>query len=311
MKMMIKKLGMLCATLLFISLLAFLAFTVIPGDAALSMLGVDAEEEAVAALREELGMNRPVLVRYADWLLSALRGDFGQSFQYRRPVSELIAARLPVTVTLTVNSFLLILLFSFPLGILSAWRENSVPDHVIMTGAQVGMAIPAFFLGILLSYLFGILLTWFPIGGYVSYREDFGAFWRYLLLPAVAIAIPKIAMLVRFLRNSIVAQKKQDYVRTARSKGNSEKRVLLNHVLINSVLPTITMLAMMTAEILAGSIVVEQVFNVPGLGRLLVTSISNRDYPVVQAIVVYMALVVVVMNTLADLLYRRLDPRLR
>lgn len=311
MKYVAKKIGMLVLALLGISLLVFLAFSIIPGDAALSALGVDAEEEAIEALREELGMNQPIMIRYLQWLKGALCGDFGQSLRYHLPVSELVAARLPVTFVLALYSFLMILIVSFPLGLLGTKKERGALDSGITVLTQVGMAIPPFFLGILLSYVFGVLLRWFQVGGYISYQEDMGAFLRFLILPAVAIAVPKISMLTRFIRNSVMAQKRMDYVRTARSKGNSERKVLLNHVLINAIMPTVTMLAMMVAEILAGSIVIEQVFNIPGVGRLLIMSISNRDYPVVQAIVVYIALIVVVMNTVADLLYRRLDPRLK
>lgn len=311
MKYVVKKIGMLILTLLIISLLAFLAFTIIPGDAALSALGMDAKPETVEALREELGLDRPVLERYFQWLVNALQGDFGQSFQYHLPVNELVASRMPATVVLAIYSFIFILLFSFPLGLIGTRKEHGVADSLITVITQIGMAIPPFFLGIVLTYVFGIVLLWFPVGEYVSYKDDIRAFLGYLILPAVAIAIPKISMLTRFIRSSVLTQKRMDYVRTARSKGNSEKRIMLKHVLINALIPTVTMLAMMVAEILAGSIVVEQVFNIPGLGRLLIMSISNRDYPVVQAIVVYIALAVVVMNTLADLLYRRLDPRLK
>lgn len=311
MKFILKKLGTLIITLVIISFLSFLAFSLIPGDAAVASLGMDATEEDIEALREELGLNRPVPVQYADWLLSALQGDFGESTQYHLPVSELVAQRLPATITLAVYSMILIVLVSFPLGLLGTGKPNGAADTTVTVLSQVGMAVPQFFLGILLTYFFGILLRWFPVGGYVSIKEDPAGFFRFLVLPAVAVAVPKCATMTRYIRNAVVAQKKMDYVRTARGKGNSEKRILLNHVLINVMMPVVTMLAMMAADVLAGSIVVEQVFNIPGLGRLLITSISKRDYPVVQAIVVYMACAVVIMNTLADIAYQKLDPRVR
>lgn len=311
MKMIEEKIGGLVFTLLMISLLSFLAFSLIPGDAALSGLGVDADEAAVEALREELGLNRPVYVQYADWFWSALQGDFGESLQYHRPVAELVGQRLPVTITLAVYAMLLVVAVSFPLGILSSKKPGGILDTGITVLSQIGMATPQFFIGILLTLFFGVVLKWFSVGGYVSYQENLGGFLIFLILPAVAVAVPKCSSLARYIRNSIVAEKRLDYVRTARAKGNSEKKILLNHVLINSMMPVVTMVAMMMADVLAGSIVVEQVFNIPGLGRLLITSIANRDYPVVQAIVIYIACAVVLMNTIADILYHKLDPRVR
>ena len=308
MKFILKKIGTLIITLVIISFLSFLAFSLIPGDAAVASLGMDADEAAVEALREELGLNRPVYVQYGDWLLSAIRGDFGESTQYHLPVSELVAKRLPATITLALYSMVIITLVSFPLGMLGTKKPNGVADTAVTVLSQIGMAVPQFFLGILLTFFFGIVLNWFTVGGYVSPKENLAGF---LILPAVAVAVPKCATMTRYIRNSVVAQKKMDYVRTARGKGNSEKRILLNHVLINVMMPVVTMLAMMAADVLAGSIVVEQVFNIPGLGRLLITSISNRDYPVVQAIVIYIASTVVIMNTLADIAYQKLDPRVR
>ena len=311
MKFILKKIGTLIITLVIISFLSFLAFSLIPGDAAVASLGMDADEAAIEALREELGLNRPIYIQYGDWLFSALQGDFGESTQYHLPVRDLVSQRLPATVTLALYSMGMILVVSFPLGLLGTRRPNGVLDTSLTVLSQIGMAIPQFFLGILLIFFFGIVLSWFTVGGYVSYKEDLGGFLSFLILPAVAVAVPKCATMTRYIRNAVVAQKKMDYVRTARGKGNPEHRILLHHVLINVMMPVVTMLAMMAADVLAGSIVVEQVFNIPGLGRLLITSISNRDYPVVQAIVLYMAAAVVIMNTVADVAYQRLDPRVR
>lgn len=311
MKFILKRIGTLIITLVIISFLSFLAFSFIPGDAAVAALGMDADEAAIEALREELGLNRPVLVQYGDWLFSAVRGDFGESTQYHVPVSELVIKRLPATVTLAVYSMIMIVFVSFPFGLLGTNEPNGAADTAMTVLSQVGMAVPQFFLGILLTFFFGIVLEWFEVGGYVNPKEDLFGFLRFLILPAVAVAVPKCATMTRYIRNAVVAQKKMDYVRTARGKGNSERRILLNHVLINVMMPVVTMLAMMAADVLAGSIVVEQVFNIPGLGRLLITSISNRDYPAVQAIVIYIASAVVIMNTIADILYQKLDPRVR
>ncbi|MCD8131770.1 MAG: ABC transporter permease [Lachnospiraceae bacterium] len=299
-------------TLLLITLLTFTAFTVIPGDAALSKLGTDATEEQVEALREEMGLNDPLPARYFQWLSSALRGDFGESYQYSGvTVAGLLATRLPVTLLLAVMSLILILVISFPLGILSAVYAGKWPDTLINQISQVAMAVPAFFLGMMMTWVFGLVLKWFQPGAFIDPFEDFGGCVRYMIFPAVAVALPRIAMVVKFLRNSILSELNQDYVRTARSRGARSFRVLCGHVLKNALIPVITFLAMVIAEILAGSIVVEQVFGLPGMGRLLITSISARDYPVVQAIVTYITAVVVIINFIVDILYQFVDPRVR
>ena len=309
MKYIIKKIASLVITLLIISFVTFLAFSVIPGDAADAKLGLDATDEERAALREEMGLSKSIPVQYFNWLTKAVRGDFGNSYKYPNTVSELISGRLEATLGLALLSLVLILVISVPLSLLSAARPNGVIDNFLTVMTQIGMAIPQFFLGIILTLVFGIILSWFKTGGYVSPREDFGAFLSFMILPAVSVSVPKISMMVKYLRDCIVSEKKNDYVRTAKAKGNGEGAILFRHVLKNAVISAITFFAMMAAEAFAGSIVVEQVFGIPGLGRLLVNSISGRDYPVVNAIVLYMASLVVVMNTLADISYRIVDPR--
>lgn len=312
MKYLIKKLSTLIITLLLISFLSFTAFSVIPGDAALNKLGDDATEEQIMALREEMGLNDPLPVRYGRWLSDALRGDFGESYHYEAAtVNKLLADRLPVTVLLAVIAFVIILLCAIPIGIFSARFSGGWIDTLINQLSQFVMAIPAFFLGILLTYIFGLILHLFQPGNFVSPFEDLGACVKYLFYPALAVALPKIAMVVKYLRNSVISELNKDYVRTANSKGNTENAVLYVHVLKNAMIPVVTFLAMVIADILAGSIVVEQVFSVPGIGRLLITSISTRDYPVVQAIVLYVTSVVVIINFIVDVLYQLLDPRVK
>lgn len=311
MKYMLKKLGILLATLFIVSLLSFLAFQVIPGDAALSMLGTEATPERLSALQEELGLNEPLPLRFLDWLLHFVRGDMGTSYSYRMPVEDLILNKIPITLTLGFMSFLMILAISIPLGIYAARYTGRWADRLICAAGQVVMAVPAFFLGILFTYLFGLILRLFTPGGYVSYESDVLGFLGYLIVPAFAIALPKAAMAVRLLRASLLREMKKDYVRTAYSRGNGIRSVFYRHVLKNAVIPVITFLAMTLADILAGSLIIEQVFSIPGLGRMLVSSISNRDYPVVQAIIVCIAFVIVFINFLADLLYRTMDPRIR
>lgn len=311
MKFYIKRFITLIITLFLISLLTFIAFQVIPGDAALSKLSVDAEDEAIEALRIELGLNLSLPERFIRFMAGAVTGNFGSSIQYGIPVTELIANRLPVTIWLAILSFVFIVIFSIPLGILSARWENMFLDRIITLLTQTLMAVPAFFLGIIITILFGITFKWFVPGAYVSMEKSISGFFHYLMYPAAAVAIPKIAMTVKFLRSSVLREMQLDYVRTAKSKGNSEVKVLWYHVLKNALIPVITFMGMIAADALAGSIVIEQVFNLPGIGRLLVVAISNRDYPVVQTIVLYIASVVIIINFIIDLTYQKIDPRVR
>lgn len=311
MRLIIKKLLTLIVTLIIISLAAFFAFQIIPGDPATAMLKTTATPERVAALREEMGLNDPVLVRYVRWVVSYVQGDMGISYNYQLPVEELIGDKIIVTSSLALLSLVVIVIVSLPLGFLMARYADKLGGKVMKVSNQVVMAIPSFFLGVLIVLVFGLILRWFTPGEYVSHQESILGFLKYLLAPAIAIAIPKIAMLIKFLRDSVIQEKQSDYIRTAYSKGNTESRVLYVHVLKNACISVITLLGMMIADIMAGSIVVEQVFNLPGLGRLLVASIGNRDFPVVQAIIIYIAAIVVIVNFLVDLLYRWIDPRIR
>ncbi len=311
MKYVGKKIATMCLTLLLVSFLVFLCFTVIPGDPALAKLGTEATPERVEALREEMGLNRPFLVRYGDWLFSFAKGDMGESYSYGLPVTQMLADKVPITVTMSVLSMVMILAVSIPLGLYTAKHEGSVADRVIYAVNQVIMAIPPFFAGILITLLFGIVLKLFTPGGYVSYTESFGGFLGYMIFPAIAIALPKISMTVKLLRSGLIGEKKMDYVRTAYSRGNNTKNVLYRHVLKNALLPVVTFLGMTFTDIIAGSIIVEQVFGIPGIGRILMTSISNRDYPVVMAVIVCLAAAVILINGLVDLIYHWIDPRIR
>ncbi|BBF44288.1 dipeptide transport system permease protein DppB [Lachnospiraceae bacterium KM106-2] len=310
MKYGIKKIVTLIITLLLASFLTFVAFDIIPGDSALSSLGMDASEEQVEALREEMGFNDPIYQRYARFIGGVVTGDFGTSTQYHMPVKQLVTERFPVTIGIAVISILLILFCSVPIAIISAKREGSTLDRIITFLNQLGMSIPPFFLGLILTLVFGILLKWFVPGQYIRMEESFAGYVSCLLFPAIAVAIPKIAMMVKFLRSSVIRQLDMDYVRTAKSKGNSERGILYKHVLKNALIPVITFFAMIIADVLAGSIIVEQVFNLPGLGRLLVVSISARDLACVQIIVLYITAVVLVLNCIVDILYQYVDPRI-
>lgn len=323
MKYFFKKILTLIMTLFLVSVAAFLAFQIIPGDVVTSILGTEATPEREEQLREELGLNKPPVARYFSWAGDVLRGDLGVSYRYSKnmnemmPVKELIGDKLPVTLWLAAISLALILLASFPLGVLwarcadgPAGKAGRFLDAALGVITQATMAVPSFFLGILVTYLFGIVLKLFSPGGYISYKEDFSGFLGYLLFPALSIALPKIAMTARFLRNSVLTELKSDYVRTAYSKGCTRRRVLYGHVLRNAMMPVVTFLGMIVAEIVAGSIVVEQVFGLPGIGRLLISSISTRDFPVVEILILYITFVVIFVYFLVDILYRVIDPRI-
>ncbi len=311
MKYIFKKILTLIITLLIVSLLAFLAFSVIPGDPTTKMLGTEATEEAKAALRAELGLDRPVFIRYIDWLTSFVCGDFGTSYNYNMPVSEMLADKLPITAALTVMGFALTVIIAIPLGLLAGCIKSKAADTVTTAANQVVMSIPAFFIGILICYLCGNVLKMFVPGMFVSYDESPAQFVKYISFAALSVAIPRAAMTIKMLKGSILGEMSKNYVVTAISRGNSRITVLVKHVFKNALVSVISFLAVSLAEIMTGAIIVEQVFTIPGIGRLLLSSISSRDFPVVLAIVVIMASWIVIVNFAADVLYRLIDPRIR
>lgn len=310
MKYVIKKVFTMIITVLLVSLFVFLAFSIIPGDPAVAKLGTSATPEKLEALREQMGLNRPLLVRYFSWIKDFLFGNMGMSYSYSMSVKSMLSEKFPITITLTILSFIFIMIISVPLGLYITEHDGSAVSKFVDALNQVLMAIPPFFSGMLITYFFGLILKIFTPGGFVSYTRNTAGFITYLIFPAIAIALPKSAMTIRMLKSSILAEAKKDYVRTAYSRGNTTSGVLYRHVLKNAFIPVITFLGMTLSDIVAGSLIVEQVFSIPGLGRLLVTSISNRDYPVVQAIIVMIVIIVVVINLLVDILYRVIDKRI-
>lgn len=296
-------------TLFVVSVCVFFAFSLIPGDPATRKLGTEATPQQVQALREQMGLNAPLTERYVTWVRDALRGDFGVSYQTGNTVSSLLAERIPVTVSLALLAFCVTVVISIPLGIFTAKYENSLIDRIVTVVNQIIMSVPPFFSGILLSALFGLVLRWFTPGGYVSYQVSVPEFLKYLLLPAFCIALPKAAMTIKLLRSSMIEEAGKDYTRTAYSRGNTIDGVMYGHILKNAIIPVVTFLGMALADLLAGSIVIEQLFSIPGISRTLITSISNRDYPVVMAIIMGIAAMIVTINLLIDLIYRLIDPR--
>lgn len=310
MKYFIKKVLTLIITLFIVSLLAFLAFSVISGDPVTKMLGTEATPEAIAALRETLGLNGNVFARYFRWLGNFLKGDFGISYSYNMPVGEMISGKLVISAVLMLISFAITLIVSIPAGIAAGTVKTPWLDKTVSIVNQAVMSVPAFFTGIIACYLFGLVLKVFTPGDFVSYTVSIKNFLLYLIFPALSIALPRIAMTVKMLRSSIQTELAQDYVRTAVSRGCRKNDILFRHVLRNAMIPVTTFLAVSLAEIMTGSIIIEQVFSVPGIGRLLLSSINNRDFPVVQAIVVIMAAWIVTVNFAADMINRLADPRI-
>ncbi len=311
MKYALKRILMLVLTMVIVSFLTFLAFELISGDPAEAKLGTEATPERLAALRHEMGLDRPFPVRYVSWLAGFVSGDLGTSYNYDMPVWELIAPKLEVTLCLCLLSFVLITAVSIPLAIWSYRWTGTAFDAVRTAFNQLCMAVPPFFTGILMSYFFGIVMRLFIPGDFPDLRTDFGEAVTHLFFAAICLGIPRAAMTVRMMRSTVIGEMQKAYVRTAISRGNDRRGVLTRHVLKNSLTSAVTFLGQTMAELIGGSVVVEQVFGIPGLGRLLVYSISNRDYPVVETLVVILAFWVVLAGTLADLINQRIDPRLR
>ena len=307
----IRKAVELLATLLLVSLFTFLAFSVIPGDTARVMLGANATTEQVEALRAELGLDRPLPVRYLSWLGGAFTGNLGNSTQYRTSVGGLIVSRLPVTLGMSVLAFCMIILISYPLAVLSSRRPGKFADQVCSVLGHILFAIPPFLLSLLLIFITGSLFKKVSVGSYTAPDVNFGMYVRSLMLPAFAIALPKIAMTFKFLRSSIIEQKASDYVATAKSHGLSDYKIMFRHILPNSNVSSITVISLVLSDILGGSLIVEQVFNLPGLGRLLLSAISQRDFPLLSGIVFYLALVTVLLYFAADVFSSLSDPRIR
>jgi len=299
------------ATLLFVSVLVFLVVRVLPGDPALVMLGFEASPDTVARLRASMGLDRPLPVQYIEWMGDALRGNLGRSLQYDVPVAGLILSRLSVTLPLTLMAAALMTLAGVPLGVYAAIRHRGWGDYLTMILSQLGIAVPAFWAGLLLVLLFSVRLGWFASGGFDGWGQGGGRAVKSLLLPAVALGLFQFAVLARTTRSAVLEVLREEYVKTARAKGVSELVVLFRHALRNAMIPILTVAGVQLGQLMAGSIILESVFYLPGLGRLALGAITARDLPVVQGVVLFVASVIVVINAGVDMLYGLLDPRIR
>jgi len=308
---LLKRLLTLIATLASASALVFVVLEILPGDAALIMMGPDAAPEAVRALAAKLGLDQPALQRYAQWVGGLLSGELGDSYAYSSPVAELIAERLTVTVPLALMSMLLTSVLALVVGVYAASHHNRIGDVGLMGLTQLGIAIPNFWFAIVLILLFAVHLQWFAAGGFPGWSEDPAQAFKALLLPAISLAVVQSAILARITRSAVLDVLREDYVRTARSKGLSLRATLWGHVLRNAMIPVVTIMGLQFANLLAGTIVVENVFYLPGLGRLIFQSIANRDVIVVRNCVMLLATMVIVVNFVVDVLYAVIDPRVK
>lgn len=300
----------LILTTLAASVVVFLLMQVLPGDPALIMLGINAQPDTLAALQAQLGLDAPLAVRYFHWITGFFTGDFGTSYTYSVPVSELIAPRVLVTLPLALLAMVLSLIIAIPLGVFAAAKRGKAVDVVGMSVAQIGVAVPNFWLGLLLILFFALNLGWFPASGFAGWEDGFWNGIRSLVLPAVALALPLGAILARVTRSAVLENLGEDFVRTARAKGLSRQAALWKHATPNALIPVVTILGLQFSFLLAGTIIIENVFNLPGLGRLIFQSIAQRDLIVVQSLVTLLAASVITVNFLVDLAYGFLDPRL-
>lgn len=307
----IRRFILLITTILLVSMITFGVFQILPGDPVRTMLGTEADPTQIENLRSELGLDRPLYEQYSDWMKGLLTGELGNSIRFSMPVKDLLFDRLPVTMSLAGLTLIIVLTVSLPLGMFAARRQNKLSDVSLSTVTQIGMAVPSFWLGMMLILYVGMQFSFFKISGYIPWSQSVSGALSTLILPALTIAIPQIAVNFRYVRTAILEQIQLDYVRTIRSKGMSERNVMYKHVLKNSMIPILTVFGLIMAEVVAGTIIVEQVFSLPGIGQLLITAISNRDFPLVQGIVMYITVAVVVINFIVDILYSVLDPRIR
>lgn len=306
-----RRLVSLMVSLLVASAVIFLSLEVVPGDPAAYMLGINAQEDTLAALREELGLDQGPVVRYLGWLGGMVQGDFGTSYTYRMPVAGMIADRLWVSLPLAAYALGLSVLIAFPAGIWAASKRGSLVDLVVMGTTQLGVAIPNFWFAMLMVLVFAINLRWFSAGGFAGWEDGLLSGLKSLTLPAIALALPQASILARVMRSALLDTLGEDYIRTARAKGLSRGQALWRHALRNAMIPVLTIIGLQFSFLMAGAIIIENVFFLPGLGQLVFKAISARDLIVVESVVMLLVFAVIVVNFAVDIAYAWVDPRLR
>jgi peptide/nickel transport system permease protein len=297
--------------MLIVAVLVFLMLRLTPGDPAAVIAGDNANAEQIAAIRTQLGLDQPIVVQFFIWFGHILRGDFGESFFFKKSVAELIASRLEPTLALSLSTILIAVVVAVPLGVLAAYKQGTIVDKIVMGFSVLGFSVPVFVIGYSLIYLFAIELNWFPVQGYQRIADGFGGFVERLILPSLTLSVIYIALIARMTRTSVLDVMGEDYIRTARAKGQVERKVLFNHALRNAAVPIVTVIGLGVALLIGGVVVTESVFTIPGIGRLTVDAVLARDYPTIQAVILLFSLVYVLINLIVDLAYRVFDPRIR
>ena len=305
------RLASLLISLVVASIVIFLVIEVVPGDPAQFMLGLNAQPDTLAALRSQLGLDEPAPVRYFAWILGMLHGDFGISYTYRTPVSELVAQRIGVSAPLALLSLALTVVIGLPAGIIAAARRNSATDAAVMGATQLGIAVPNFWFAIMLVWIFAVILHWFPAGGFPGWNKGIWLGLKGLLLPSIALALPQAAILARVMRSSLLDTLGEDYIRTARAKGLPRAQALWKHAVRNALIPVLTIVGLQFSFLLAGGIIIENVFYLPGLGRLTFQGITQRDLITVKTVIMLLVFAVIFVNFLVEIAYVLVDPRLR
>jgi len=306
---LVRRLFLTLPVLFFVSVIVFSLINLIPGDPARIMLGEEVSKEALSALRKEMGLDRPLYVRYLLWLSHVARGDFGRSVRDGRPVLDTLLLKLPVTIELAVTSLLVAWVIAIPAGVVAAWKQRTALDYAATTLALAGISVPNFWLGIMMIYLFAVNLRLLPPSGYIEPWIDLTRSLK--LMPSIVLGAALAALVMRLLRSSMLEVLGTDYIRTARAKGLDDVVVLIRHAMKNAMIPVVTVMGLQLSGLLGGAVITETIFAVPGLGRLTVDSILTRDYPMVQGVVLFAALAVVATNLIVDLTYAVLDPRIR
>jgi len=308
---LLKRTFILILTLLLVSIAIFAVLMVIPGDPAQIILGIHATPETLRNLRHQMGLDRSVIIQYLHYMKNLALGDMGRSITYDVSITSLIISRLQVTIPLAILSLIFAVSISIPMGIYSSLHRNRPGDYGIMVLSQVGLAVPAFWAGILLILLFAVTLHWLPAGGFHAWQTDPIKALRSLLLPAFSLGFVRAAVLTRMTRSSMLEVLGEDYIRTARSKGLPKRMVVYKHAFRNAIIPVVTIVGLQAGDLLAGAIIIENVFHLPGVGRLVFEAIGQRDLPVIQGVILLIAVMIVVINFLIDVAYRYLDPRIR
>ncbi|MBN2058776.1 MAG: ABC transporter permease [Deltaproteobacteria bacterium] len=297
--------------LILVSIITFLILHMLPGDPARIMLGQDASQEQVDILRHELWLDRPLIVQYFQWLVNVFQGDFGKSMSYHEDVNRLILLHLPVTFYLGLVAMIISVILAIPLGIISAVRRGKVLDSVISVSANMGMAIPIFWLGVLFVYLLSLKLGWLPVQGYTSPFDDLWLSVKKMVMPVICLTVVPLATITRQTRSSMLEVIRQDYIRTARSKGLKQRVIITGHALKNAIIPIVTLLGVQMRYLVGGSVLTESVFNIPGMGRLMVRAVFDKDFLIVQGCIMTVAIVVTLANLAVDISYGYFDPRIR